>query len=116
MELIKIEPKKRKELANKGRDEFFELLTRAYIEKRTFTRKEAFDCYKDNVGTGHLDYGFEKSDGTWINVNTKWSDYEWNRNFEAWFTRTLGKLIIEGRLHAIPNIDMSRNNLTPPKE
>jgi len=88
-----------------GQQAMHNLLSRAFIEKRVVKKAELFDCYRE-VAKGH--HNIEKyTDGAWITRLEPWDTYFWNKNFEAWFVRTLGALVKKGSLRVVPSIDFT---------
>jgi len=91
------------------------LFCKSVDEKRVLTRKEIFAIYKGYVAEGQGDRYIYIGDGkerhgVWR--VTEWDDWEWKRNFENWFTRTLGSLLQKGYLRVVPAMDLSECDMS----
>lgn len=92
-----------------GQLALYVLFCRSVKESRVLKREEIFTIYKDYVAEGESDKFIYAWDGTrngvWKVVS--WDEWEWKRNFEGWFVRTLGSLLKKGYLRVVPAIDLS---------
>jgi hypothetical protein len=100
-----------------GQFELYKLLCRAVAgEISTVTRADAMEIYKTKVAKGTAEVPRRNDDGHTVWVRVDWESWEWERNFEGWFLRSLGLLIKKGYVTVVPVIDLRKVKVTPKLE
>ena len=90
-----------------GQQELYNLFCKSIKEKYIIKKQEIFEIYKNQVAVGTSYVARQGNDGNTIYVDAEWSEWEWGRNFNQWFTHSLGALLKKGYLKIVPAIDLS---------
>ena len=92
-----------------GPMQLYLLFHNSVAEKRVIKRDELFFIYKEYVakGKGYTQrWSSEYNKLVWVICD--WCEWQWETNFNNWFTNTLGSLLKKGYLRVVPAVDLTK--------